>query len=136
LNYLLDTNVVSELRKGPRCDRRVREWYEPLDEDQLYLSVLAAAEIRQGIERLRLKDPAQARNLDDWLSRVIAGFGNRLLGVSAGVADAWGRMNATRKVPVIDGLMAATANVHGLVLATRNVGDVDEVVDRFENPFA
>lgn len=87
---LLDTNVLSELRKEQRCDAGVRRWLEETAEEELFLSVLVLGEIRQGIERIRLRDPAQARALEKWLVRIAAEFADRLLPVDERVADQWG----------------------------------------------
>lgn len=135
MRFLLDTNVVSELRKGARADRKVVAWFEGLDADDLYLSVLVVGEIRRGIERIRRRDPKSAEALDRWLSSLSAGFEDRILPVDRRVAEEWGRMNVPDPLPVLDALMAATAKVHGLVLATRNVKDVVSAGVRTLNPF-
>jgi len=116
--FLLDTNVVSELRR-PRPDAGVRAWFETVASLDLHLSVLAAGEIRRGIELLRPREPGRAERLDEWLKGLVDRYGDRLLPVSADVADAWGRLSAIRPLPVADGLMLATAAVHGLTLVSR-----------------
>jgi predicted nucleic acid-binding protein len=136
VNYLIDTNVISEVRKGDRCDAKVAHWYEGVQDHQLYLSVLVLAEIRKGVERMRPRDPAQARVLEKWLTAVNKRFGERILSVDDAVAEEWGRMNAPRPLPIIDCLLAATAKVHGLTLVTRNVGDIGGVGIQLLNPFA
>jgi toxin FitB len=136
VKFLLDTNVVSELRKGARADRNVVAWFERLDTDELYLSVLVVGEIRRGIERIRRRDPKSAAAFDRWLSSLSAGFEDRILPVDRHVAEEWGRMNVPNPLPVLDALMAATAKVHGFVLATRNVRDVASTGVRTLNPFA
>jgi len=135
VKFLLDTNVVSELRKGPRADRKVAAWFAGLDSGELFLSVLVVGEIRRGIERIRRRDPKSAEALDRWLSGLSAGFEDRILPVDRRVAEEWGRMNVPDPLPVLDALMAATAKVHGLVLATRNVKDVASTGVRTVNPF-
>jgi predicted nucleic acid-binding protein len=124
VSYLIDTNVISELRKGTRANAHLLHWYESVADSDLYLSVLVLGEIRQGLERVRGRDPAQARALERWLRDVRDAFGERVLPISEAVAEEWGRMNAERPLPVVDGLLAATANVHGLTLVTHNVADV------------
>lgn len=135
MKFLLDTNVVSELRKGARADRKVAAWFKGLDPDDLFLSVLVVGEIRRGIEGIRRRDPKTAQALDRWLAGLAAGFEDRILPVDRRVAEEWGRMNVPGPLPVLDALMAATAKVHGLVLATRNVKDVALGVTAV-NPFA
>lgn len=116
--FLLDTNVVSELRRA-RPDRIVEEWLDGVSSMDLHLSVLVAGEIRRGIELLRHREPDRARALDEWLDGLVAAYADRLLPVSAAVADAWGRLSARRPLPVADGIMLATAEVHGLTLVSR-----------------
>ena len=118
--YLLDTNVLSEVRKRAPHPR-VAAWFESAAAHELHVSVLVLGEIRQGIERLRTRDPAQARVFDDWLTRLERDFADRLLSVTATVAQAWGRLNAPSALPAVDGLLAATALVHGLTFVTRDV---------------
>ena len=139
MTFLLDTNVVSEVRKGERSDPNVSDWYAGADESQLFISSLTIGEIRRGIELVRQRgDIYQAETLEAWLRTVIEGFSGRILGVDADVADAWGRMSALRPTPVIDGLLAATAKVHDMTLVTRNVPDVEglgvQVLDPFSAP--
>ena len=135
MNYLIDTNIISEIRKDARCDRNVAAWYAAIDDDAVYLSVLVAGEIRKGIELARRRDPAKARALERWLREVDAAFGNRILPVDRAVTDAWGRMSAQRPVPVVDGLLAATAKVHGMTLVTRNDAHVAGLGAEVLNPF-
>jgi predicted nucleic acid-binding protein len=132
---LIDTNVLSELRKRERANANVARWFSSLDESTIFLSVLVIGEIRRGIEAKRTRDPRSAAALDRWLSRIVATHGDRVLDVDARVAEEWGRLDAAGKIPVIDGLLAATARVHDLVLATRNVKDVVRTGARLVNPF-
>jgi len=135
VNYLLDTNIISEVRKGERCDRNVAAWYDSIDDVDIYLSVLVLGEIRRGVERVRPNDPAQARALEKWLTTVVESFADRILPVDQAVADEWGRMGAKRPVSTVDALLAATAKIHGMTLATRNVSDVADLGASFVNPF-
>ena len=136
MSYLIDTNVISELRKGDRCDPAVAEWWAKVGEDELWISALVLGEIRRGIELSRRRDPQKAKALEAWLEEVVAGFGHRVLQVDEQVADEWGRMNAIRPLPVIDALLAATAKANGLILVTRNGSDVQGVGVDILNPFA
>lgn len=135
MNYLLDTNIISEVRKGSDCNPHVAAWYDSIAEDSIYVSVLVLGEIRKGIERARSTNPAQARALENWLSALSESFVSRILPIDLAVADEWGRMSAQRPVSTIDALLAATAKVHQMVLATRNVADVADLGAKVFNPF-
>lgn len=125
--FLLDTNVISELVK-PRPETRVVSWIAAIDESLLYLSVLTLGEIRRGISSL----PSTLRraSLEAWLDRdLLVRFDRRILPIDQGVADRWGRLTgsaAARKapIPIIDGLLAATALHYNLALVTRNTSDI------------
>jgi predicted nucleic acid-binding protein len=133
--YLIDTNVISEVRKGRRCDPHVAAWYRACRDDELFLSVLVLGEIRQGIARLRARNGRQATALESWLEEVLESFGDRVLPVSERVAQIWGRLNASETLPVIDSLLAATAEAHGLTLVSRNLKDIERSGVRCLNPF-
>lgn len=135
MNYLIDTNVISEIRKGTKCDANVAAWWESVDDADIYLSVLVLGEIRKGVERARLNDPAQARALEKWLTTVVQSFGERILPIDQAVADEWGRMSAARPVSTVDALLAATAKVQGMTLVTRNVADIADLGAMVINPF-
>ncbi|HEY6275446.1 MAG TPA: type II toxin-antitoxin system VapC family toxin [Streptosporangiaceae bacterium] len=134
MTYLLDTNVVSELRKT-EPDPCVLAWYATVNSADLYLSVLTIGEIRLGIERLRRRDPAQADRLEHWLRGLLVGYRDHLVGIDADIAEEWGRLNAGDPLPVIDGLLAASARTHGLTLVTRNVSDLGRCGVQLVNPF-
>lgn len=124
MSWLLDTNIVSELRKGDRADPRLRAWFADADEYALFTSVLVVGEIRRGIESLRRRDVPSSLALELWLAGLTDGFADRILPVDRAVAEEWGRLNVPDPVPTVDGLLAATARVHGLTLVTRNTRDV------------
>jgi toxin FitB len=136
VNYVIDTNIISEVRKGDRCNSNVAAWYDSIDDSEIYLSVLVLGEIRKGIERARRNDPAQARSLEKWLGTIRESFADRVLSVDHLVADEWGRMSAMRPLSSIDALLAATAKVHRMTLATRNLSDVADLGADVINPFA
>jgi len=136
MGYLIDTNVLSELQKGDRADPGVRAWYASAAGGDLYLSVLVLGEVRQGIERLRRRDPERAQRLEQRMALIQARLADRILPVSAAVAERWGRNNVPDALPVIDGLLAATALEHDLTLVTRNVRDVQRSGVRLLNPFS
>lgn len=135
MSFLIDTNVLSEVRKGWRCDPNVAAWFASVDDGRVYVSVLALGEIRRGIEMLMRRDAAQATALQHWLNRVNADFRDRLLPVDSAVADEWGRLSAIRTVPIVDGLLAATARVYGMTFVTRNIADVVGLGASVLNPF-
>jgi toxin FitB len=132
--FLLDTNVISEARKRAP-DPNVRAWLASVPEADLYVSVLVVGEIRQGIERLRRRDPAQAAPYETWLSALLHGFADRLVPVTADVCEEWGRLNVPDPLPVVDGLMAATAKLRDWTFVTRNVADLARTEVRLLNPF-
>jgi hypothetical protein len=134
MTYLLDTNVVSELRRR-EPDARVLDWYATVPSAQLFLSVLTIGEIRLGIERLRRKDPVQADALDRWLRGLRGSFADHVVDIDQETAQEWGRLNAPDPLPVIDGLLAATARVRGWTLVTRNVADLAGSGVTLLNPF-
>ena len=133
--FLLDTNVISEFRKGARCDVHVRNWFEGVADESLFLSVLVVGEIRRGVELIRRRDPVAAGRLDGWLAGLIQQFRGHILPVSEEVADMWGKLCLEQPLPPIDGFLAATALCHGCTLVTRNVEDVTRSGVRVLNPF-
>lgn len=135
MTFLIDTNIISEVRKGDRADPVVATWWNGIDEDDLWLSPLVLGEIRKGVELVRQRDPGKAEALEAWLADVNSHFGNRVLPIDTAVAEQWGMMNAIRPVPVIDALLAATAKANGLILVTRNVADVAGLGVDVLNPF-
>lgn len=135
MSYLIDTNIISEVRKGTRCDAHVAEWWRDVPEEDLWLSALVLGEIRKGVELARRRDPTKAAALEAWLNELISGFGDRILALDAVVAEEWGRISAIRTVPVIDALLAATAKAKGLTLVTRNTADVAGLGVEILNPF-
>ena len=133
MNYLLDTVLVSELRSGR--DSNVVRWAENTLDDPWFLSVLTFGEIRKGIERLRPRDPIQAESIQSWMGRLRAEFAGQVLEVDSFVADEWGRINAPANRPLADSLIAATARVHGLTVATRNTADFESCGVAVVNPW-
>ncbi|MGH7069139.1 MAG: type II toxin-antitoxin system VapC family toxin [Acetobacteraceae bacterium] len=138
MNFLLDTNVVSEWVK-PRPDPGVVAWVGEADEDRIFISVITIAELRHGIERL----PVGVRRdrLDHWLTeQVPLRFGERVLAVDAETADAWGRVmapgEATGRSPgTMDAFIAATVLQHDMTLVTRNASDFEPLGLRMINPW-
>lgn len=135
MSYLLDTNVISELRKGERAEPSVSNWFAGLADREIHLSVLTIGEVRRGVESVRRRDPDSAAALDSWLSRLTEAHRNRILQVDRAIAEEWGRMNVPDPLPVVDGLLAATARIAGLTLVTRNVADVEATGVELLDPF-
>jgi predicted nucleic acid-binding protein len=135
LSYLLDTNVLSELRRK-MPNSVVLDWMARRPAATLYLSVLTLGELRKGVEGVN--DPSRRANLLDWLENELpAFFAGRILAVDAQVADRWGRMVAAagRPVPAIDSLIGATAAHYGLSLVTRNARDFTDLGLDVINPW-
>lgn len=130
----MDTNVLSEARR-PRGDARVKEWMASVPAEELYVSALVIGEIRRGIELLRRRDAAQAGVYGAWLATLRRDYRDRIVPVTAEVAEEWGRMNAGDPLPVIDGLMAATAKTMGMIFVTRDTSDVARTGVGLLNPF-
>ena len=99
MSWLIDTNVISEICKGPRCDGRVAAWYATVDAADLYLSVLVLGEIRKGIALIAPRESKRADALAEWLAMVQRAFAGRILPVDEEVAEQWGRLAALRPVP-------------------------------------
>ena len=135
MRYLLDTNVLSEVRR-PRGDEGVKRWVSSTPADDLYLSVLVVGEIRRGVERLMRRDPVQAEAYEDWLGTVLRYYADRILPVDVQAAEEWGRMSVPDPVPIVDGLMAATAKVRGMTFVTRNTADVERTGVALLDPFS
>ena len=135
MSYLLDSHIVSELRKREHANVGVRQWFAGVDDAELFLSVLTVGEIRRGIESIHRRDRARALALNRWFHALVTEYEPRILLVDQKVAEEWGRMNAVATLPAIDSLLAATAHVHGLTLVTRNTKDVTRTGVPYLNPF-
>lgn len=135
MGYLIDTNVLSELRKKDRCDPNVGTWLASVTSDELFVSVISLGEIRRGIELLRKRDPGSARTLDKWLTSLEEYYSDRILPISAAICDRWGRLALDQPLPVSDGLLAATGIEHKLTIVTRNTDDFVRSGASTLNPF-
>ena len=132
--YLLDTNIVSELRK-PRPHGGVLAWLESLDDAQLYLSAVSLGEMQAGIELTREQDPSKASEIEAWLELVAVSY--NVLPMDAATFRAWARLMHRKSDTLYeDAMIAATAKVHGLTVATRNVADFNALGLEVFNPFA
>jgi toxin FitB len=134
--FLLDTNVVSELRKKERCAPKVSAWAAVVPRNQDFLSVLVVGELVRGAILKRRTDPQMADALARWIARLTHLYAERILPVTLEIAQEWGRLSALRPIPPEDGLLAATALVHRLTLVTRNVRNVDRLGVSLLNPWS
>ena len=131
--YLVDTNVVSEARRG---SRQAVAWLRSVRPESVYLSALTLGEIMRGVALRRKSDPQTAARLTEWLERLRQNHADRILPVTDRVALEWGRIAALRPRGDIDGLIAATAIVHDLILVTRNVKDFEDIAVSLINPWS
>ena len=136
MKFLLDTNVISKIRKRDRAHPNVIRWVARTAVEEIGTSVLVLAEIRRGIELKRRGDPEQAKSLDRWFSQMRARLGDRILPIDEPVAEAWTLLGIPNPLLLVDGLLAATAKVHGLTLVTRNVADIATAGVSLLDPFA
>ena len=130
--YLVDTNVISEARRGTR---EAVDWLRAVQADSLYLSVITLGEIAKGIALKERQDRAAAPPLTAWLQGLRRNFASRILPITDAIALDWGRIAAERPRGDADGLIAATAIVHGLILVTRNVADFEDTRVSLVNPW-
>ena len=139
MNFLLDTNLVSEWTK-PRPNPGVVTWLANADEDRVFISVVTIAELRHGVERLAIG--RRRKRLNEWIEgELLFRFDERILPIDAATADAWGRIVAHREglgrpIGTMDAFIAATAQVHKLTLATRNQTDFEASVAAVVNPWS
>jgi predicted nucleic acid-binding protein len=131
--YLVDTNVVSEARRG---SRQALAWLRSVRPERVYLSALTLGEIMRGVALRRKSDPQTATRLTEWLEQLRQDHADRILPVTDRVALEWGRIAALRPRGDIDGLIAATAIVHDLILVTRNVKDFEDIAVLLINPWS
>jgi len=133
--FLLDTNILSELRKRRLANPKVQAWYAAVQDSELFTSVLVIGEIRRGIELKRPTNPAFAANLERWLRWLQQDFQDNILPVTQEIAEVWGTLSPTRPLAEPDGLIAATAMHYNLILVTRNVRDVQRTGVNTLNPW-
>jgi toxin FitB len=135
MRYLLDTNILSEARKGTRANAGVQQWFHANSLSLLAVSVVSLGEIHGGIERCRSHDLAQALALETWLLEVKEDFAGHILAVTEATAGFWGKVVALAQTRDNDAWIAATALEHDLTLVTRNTRDFERSGARLLNPF-
>lgn len=136
--YLVDTNVISEVRKRERADKGVTAFFQRAAQDDvdLYLSVVTIGELRRGVELIRHRgDQPQATRLERWLDGTLREFRRNILAVDDEIGQLWGRLRVPHPEHALDKLIAATALIHGLTVVTRNVDDFARTGARVLNPF-
>jgi hypothetical protein len=137
--YLVDTNVISENRKGRRANAGVRDFFKRVAADQppVFLSVVTVGELRRGVELIRHReDTPQANRLDRWLARLLERYEDYILDIDSDVAQLWGRLRVPHYENALDKLIAATALIHDLTVVTRNRDDFATTGVRVLNPFS
>jgi len=123
VNMLVDTNVVSELKRGRNADPRVVAWFSEVPNERVFTSVIVLGEVRRGIELVARRDKPQAEVLERWYASIRDQLANRVLAVDEPIMMVWSRISVRDLLPAYDGLIAATALVHGMTVATRNTVD-------------
>lgn len=134
--YLVDTNVISEARKGTKANPGVQQFFKTTSPDDLYLSVQTIGEIRRGLEILRHRgDLPQTRMLEKWLTLLVSDYADKILTFDAECAQVWGRLMSPHPEHPIDKQIAAIALIHDMAVVTRNVDDFRGTGVGIVNPF-
>lgn len=134
--YLVDTNVISEARKGKKANIGVRDFWETADPADLYIAVQSIGEIRRGLENIRQRgDVTQSMRLEAWLDEVVTHYADRILDFGLDAAQVWGRLMSPHPQHPVDKQIAAIALIHNLTVVTRNVDDFNGLGVRLANPF-
>lgn len=136
--YLIDTNVISEIRKGQKADTGVQQFFSQLDTNKTpaYLSVITIGELRRGIEKIRHRnDIQQATELENWLQKILTEYKDNILSFGEEAAQIWGHLRVPNHEHLLDKQIAATALVNDLTIVTRNIDDFSSSKVRLLNPF-
>jgi predicted nucleic acid-binding protein len=136
--YLIDTNVISEARKGVRANPGVRQFFQQTTaaNTAVFLSVVTVGELRRGIESVRYRgDTPQAERLEAWLNKILLEYQDCILGIDDEIAQVWGRLRVPHHENALDKQIAATALIHDLTVVTRNRKDYRQTYARTLDPF-
>jgi predicted nucleic acid-binding protein len=134
--YLIDTNVLSALRRRDKADQRFSAWVTATQPEDMYLSILSIFEVKVGASRVARRDPGQGQDLNRWIHNfVLTAFADRILPIDSDIALRCAALHVPDPRPVIDSLIAATALEHGLTVATRNVADFQPLGVPVLNPW-
>lgn len=136
--YLVDTNIISEIRKRTNANAGVREFFRQTIKEraEVYISVVTVGELRRGVELIRHRgDTRQAVRLETWLEQLLADYGDAVLDIDREIAQLWGRLRAPHPEHALDKLIAATALLYDLTVVTRNERDFKATGVRVLNPF-
>ncbi len=136
MKFLLDTSVISEIRKRDRAHPNVAHWVTRTPAEEIGTSVIVLAEIRRGIELKRRTHPDQAKALDRWFAQMRKMLADRVLPLDEPIMEAWAMLGISISLPLVDGLLAATAKVRGLMLVTRNIEAIAESGVAVFDPFS
>jgi predicted nucleic acid-binding protein len=136
VNFLVDTNVISELQRGRRASPAVVEWFESQPHERVFTSVIVLGEIRRGIERIARRDRAQADHFERWYTSMRRRLDTRVLPIDEPVMMMWSRISVSDPLPAYDGLLAATALVHDMTVVTRNTPDFRQVGAKVLDPWS
>ena len=134
-HFLLDTNVLSEIRKGVRGFSKVTAWYSNVPVSDVFISVITIGEMLYGAHLVRKRDPVKAMQIDAWCAETKKEFETHIIGVDLKIMEQWAKIAAVRTIPAFDAVLAATAKVHNLIVATRNTADFDGTGVLLFNPF-
>jgi predicted nucleic acid-binding protein len=137
--YLVDTNVISETRKGSRANAGVTRFFRKAatEDQEIYLSIVTVGELRRGVELIRFRgDVTQAKSLEAWLQMVLQEYGPNILPIDGEIGQVWGRLRVPHPEHALDKLIAATALIHELTVVTRNVSDFAGTGIQLFNPFS
>jgi len=134
--YLVDTNIISEARKGMKANPGVRRFFKETDAADIYLSAQTIGEIRRGLENIRHRgDVPQTRKLEKWLDVIVGDYADKILSFDKECAQVWGRLMSPHPQHPIDKQIAAIALIHDLIVVTRNVNDFRGTGVELKNPF-